>query len=222
MLTVSTWPIYHRMLTPSTFPVKVSGMGKPNSYHHHNLREALLAETAVMIAKNGVESVTMRALAERVGVSRTAPYRHFSDKTSLLTAVAEDGFKQLQQRMAAARGENNLHSFYQMGIAYIQFAVENPTRYRLMFGPEGIQRENNPALTAAADDSFAELQGVIELCQQEGIMKPDDPCLLAYAAWAMMHGAASLLIDRQTHDDIDVETFIQLTYQTLISGMMIS
>ena len=198
-------------------------MGKTKTYHHQNLREALLAETAVMIAEGGVESVTMRGLAQRVGVSRTAPYRHFADKASLLTAVAEDGFKRLHQQMSnAANGENALQNFFQMGQAYIYFAVKNPTYYRLMFGPEGFQRADDETLTAVADEAYMILQNTIELCQQEGYIKAGDPCLFGYATWAMVHGTASLLIDRQTHDDIDVETFIEITYQTLATGMVVT
>lgn len=198
-------------------------MSEAKPYHHQNLREELLAETAVMVAEGGVESVTMRGLAQRVGVSRTAPYRHFADKAALLTAVAEDGFKRLQQKMeAAANEENVLQSFLQMGQAYIYFAIENPTHYRLMFGSDSFQRAEDEALTAVADEAFIVLQNVIELCQQKGFIKAGDPCLLGYATWAMVHGTASLLIDRQTHDDIDVETFIDITYQTLATGMVVS
>ena len=196
-------------------------MSESKPYHHQNLREALLAETAVMIAEGGVDSVTMRGLAQRVGVSRTAPYRHFADKAALLTAVAEDGFKRLQQKMSAAtNGENALQDFFQMGQAYIYFAVENPTHYHLMFGPDGFQRTDDEQLTTVADEAFIVLQDMIELCQQEGFLKAGDPCLLGYATWAMVHGTASLLIDRQTHDDIDVETFIEISYQTLATGMV--
>ncbi len=208
------------MLTMSTSSGKLAGMSEARPYHHPHLREALLAETAVLLAERGVENITMRGLAERIGVSRTAPYRHFPDKASLLTAVAEDGFQRLRRQMSeAARGDTSLQKFFCMGEAYIHFAVANPTHYRLMFGPEGIQCAGNAALTAVADDTFALLQNAIERCQQEGSIKPGDPCLLAYATWAMVHGTVSLLIDRQTHDDIDVETFIQITYQTLAHGL---
>jgi len=198
-------------------------MSETKSYHHENLREALLAETAVMIAEGGVESVTMRGLANRVGVSRGAPYRHFADKASLLTAVAEDGFNRLKGKMAeAVKGNDPLLDFYQIGTAYIHFAIENPTHYRLMFGPEGFQRTEEGTLTAVADETYMLMQDTIELCQQNGTIKPEDPCLLGYATWAMVHGTATLLIDRQTHGDIDVETFIQITYQTLARGMVAS
>ncbi len=210
------------MLTLSTLSVKLLFMRETKPYHHENLRETLLAETAVMIAENGVDSVTMRSLAARAGVSRGAPYRHFPDKASLLTAVAEDGFKRLVQQMTkAATSDNHLQNFYQIGAAYINFAVENPTHYRLMFGSEGINREETPELSLAADEAFIVMQNTIELCQQEGVIKAGDPCLLGYTTWAMVHGTASLLIDRQTHDDIETEAFIQLSYQALANGIVV-
>lgn len=198
-------------------------MSDTKTYHHENLRETLMAETAVMIAEGGVENVTMRKLAQRVGVSRGAPYRHFADKSSLLTAVAEDGFQRLKQQMAnAVNSESHLQNFYHIGLAYIHFALENPTHYRLMFGPEGTQLEDDSTLTAVADEAFLILQNSIELCQQEGTVKPGDPCHIGYATWAMVHGTASLLIDRQTHDDIDAETFIQVGYQSLATGIVVT
>lgn len=198
-------------------------MSETKSYHHENLREVLLAETAVMIAENGVDSVTMRGLAQRVGVSRGAPYRHFADKASLLKAVAEDGFRRLGQKMAAANsGEDPLQDFYEIGVAYIHFALENPTHYRLMFGPEGFKRAGDEVITAVANETYMILQNAIELCQERGLIKPEDSCHLGYATWAMVHGTANLLIDQLTHGDIDDETFIQVTFQTLASGMMVT
>ena len=78
---------------------------KRDSYHHGDLRATLLGVAAHMIAERGVEGVTMRGLAEQIGVSRSAPYRHFADKAALLAAVAEDGFKRLAAGLRAAGAE---------------------------------------------------------------------------------------------------------------------
>ena len=148
---------------------------KENHYHHGDLRATLLAVAARMIAEKGVEGVTMRGLAEQIGVSRTAPYRHFVDKAALLAAVAEDGFNRLNARVRDAKTQNAgdpLLSFRQMCLVYVEFAVENPTHYRLMFGQEVLNRQEYPGLADAAEVIRNETVAVIQQCQQEQKIKP--------------------------------------------------
>src|ERR687895_736974 len=74
----------------------------PRSYHHGNLRRALLDEALAIIRVEGVEGVTLRDIGARLGVSRTALYRHFADKRALLSAVATEGFRMLRHQLAAS------------------------------------------------------------------------------------------------------------------------
>ncbi|MCP5094938.1 MAG: TetR/AcrR family transcriptional regulator [Chloroflexi bacterium] len=191
-------------------------------YHHGDLRAAIVVKAIEMIAENGVESVTMRGLGQQLGVSRAAPYRHFAGKIELLTAVAAEGFSRLQTAMetAAAQDVELLIRYYKMGAAYIQFAIDNPTLYRLLLSEESLNRENSPNLAAAADDAFATLQRMIEQCQAANLLKAGDPCLLAYATWAMVHGVASLIIDGQLHDEISADELVQFAYQALAGGVV--
>src|SRR5918992_6056291 len=106
------------------------------TYHHGNLRRALLDEALATIRAEGVEALTLREIGGRLGVSRTALYRHFADKRALLTAVATEGFRMLREQLVAAwedsgRGDAAFHA---MGIAYVRFAVDNPAHYRVIFG----------------------------------------------------------------------------------------
>ncbi len=193
-----------------------------NSYHHGDLRVAIVVKAIEMIAENGVEGVTMRSLGQQLGVSRAAPYRHFAGKVELLTAVAAEGFCRLQTTMAHASPPETdlLIRYYKMGEAYIQFAIENPTLYRLMLGEKSLSRENAPNLASAADEAFATLQDMIEQCQQANLLKAGDPCLLTYATWAMVHGVASLIIDGQLHAEIGSDELIQFAYQALAVGVV--
>src|SRR5690554_7850941 len=86
-------------------------MSSPSPYHHGDLRSALLQEADVMLKENGIEGLSLRQLAERVGVSRTAPYHHFRDKHELLCALATEGFRELDQLVADTRfdGSRPLH-----------------------------------------------------------------------------------------------------------------
>src|SRR3954463_12839413 len=109
------------------------GMAKKRAYHHGDLRRALLEEAVRIIAKKGVDALTLRSVGARLGVSRTALYRHFADKSALLAAVASEGFRMLRIQLLAAwdsHGRNGA-AFEEMGTAYVRFAVANPSHYRV-------------------------------------------------------------------------------------------
>jgi AcrR family transcriptional regulator len=166
------------------------------------LRAALLDAAAEAVRDGGVQSVSMRGLAERAGVSRSAPYRHFDSKAALLAAVAEQGFGELTSRLEAAdegEAQQELKRFRQMGISYVEFAVEHPARYRLMFGPTLTDREGHPELDAAASAAFEQLTEGVAACQEAGSVRAEPPARegLAQMAWATVHGLSMLLVDRQ-------------------------
>src|SRR6186997_767300 len=118
---------------------------KPDQYHHGDLRQALIKEALRTIRKQGVEAVTLRGVAEELGVSRTALYRHFTDKRALLETVACEGFRMLREATVNAweRGGRGNAGFEAMGVAYVRFAVENPEHYRVMFG-SALERSRGP------------------------------------------------------------------------------
>ena len=193
-----------------------------SAYHHGDLRAALLAEAAVMIDEGGTVSVTMRAIGRRLGVSRSAPYRHFADKSALLVAIAAAGFDRLRDRLeavgAGAPGAG-IDQLRQVGEQYVQFALENPGHYRLMYGKEAITRGDRPELREAADALFDELVRVVQTHQQNGTIRRQDPHLQAYVAWGAVHGLASLLIEGQILGAVDVDELIRQTTSTLLDGM---
>jgi AcrR family transcriptional regulator len=192
------------------------------AYHHGDLQAALLHEAAAMIAEGGTESVTMRALGERLGVSRAAPYRHFEDKTSLLVAVAAAGFRQLSERLEeieAGAPRSSVERVRRMGEEYVRFALENPAHYRLMYGREAMGRQNLPELRQAGSDLFKQLVDVIRAYQDSGGIKREDPRAQAYVAWSAVHGLASLLIEGQIISTVDVDALIRQTTQTVLDGM---
>ena len=132
-------------------------------YHHGNLRRALIDEALATIRTDGVEGLTLRGIGSRLGVSRTALYRHFADKQALLTAVATEGFRLLRQELAAAwqGGANGRASFDAMGTAYVRFAQANPAHYRVMFGGFVMTGACAPELAAEASGTFAALVDAI-------------------------------------------------------------
>ncbi len=194
------------------------------AYHHGDLRAALLAEAAAMIAEGGAASITMRALGRRLGVSRAAPYRHFADKTALLVAVAAAGFNRLKARLQtidAGAPRSSVERLRRMGEEYVRFALENPAHYRLMYGKEALTREDQPELREAANAMFEQFVGVIQAYQRSGAIKRQDPRAQAYVAWSAVHGLASLVIEGQILATVDIDGLIRQTTRTLLDGMRV-
>lgn len=153
-----------------------------------------------MISTMGLEKLTIRALSHRVGVSRTALYRHFADKAALLSAIGEDGFRKLTaryQRINADPSLDALSRLHMIGIEYLEFAVKNPGQYRLMFGHEIIQQKRSPELIEAARETFNEFLLAVRAFQRERAVTPRDPLSLAHLAWIAVHGLSTLMIDGQ-------------------------
>ena len=137
-------------------------------------------------------------------------------------AVATQGFTRFHARLQAIDGvdtDSDLARLRQMGEAYLRFAVENPARYRLMYGKEALKRERYPQLESAANGLFDELVQIIMSYQRAGAVKNHDAQSLAYVAWSAIHGLASLAIDGQMQALDDLDALTRLTTQTLIDGM---
>lgn len=169
-----------------------------NNYHHGDLQNALLEETIKIIAEEGVASVTLRVLSKRLGVSRTAPYRHFSDKTQLLTHVAIIGFERFRKHLQVSKEQRNntiLKQFQLMGAAYIQFALRHPSYYKLMFSEPLLTENRSIALEVASNASFNQLLDILKQCQQAGVLKNDDIERQAIFIWSNLHGFCSLILE---------------------------
>lgn len=172
-------------------------MAQSSSYHHGNLRQALLDEAINEIRLHGVEKLSLRALARSLGVSQTAPYRHFADKDSLLAELATEAFNALAGavRSILDKQKSALENTVAAGTAYVQYGINNPEKYRLMFGT-GIQdREEFPLLKIAGNGAFELLASLIEAGQKSGIFAGGNPALLANACWSNLHGFVLLSID---------------------------
>jgi AcrR family transcriptional regulator len=166
-------------------------------YHHGNLRRALIDEALATIHREGVDGLTLREIGGRVGVSRTALYRHFSDKRALIAAVATEGFRTLRQQLVAAweRGGRGRAALTAMGAAYVRFAVANPSHYRVMFGGFLERHARDPELAAEGAGAFQALVDALAALQRDGVARGDDTVKMARFIWAVVHGVAMLAID---------------------------
>jgi len=171
-------------------------------YHHGNLRRALLDQAVATIRDEGVEGLTLREIGAQVGVSRTALYRHFADKRALLGAVATEGFRMLRRQLVDAweDGGRGRTGFDAMGSAYIEFAVANPSHYRVMFGGFVDPRASDPELAAEAAGAFQALVDALAALQREAVVRGDDTVSMARFVWAVVHGVAMLAIDGQLRE----------------------
>jgi AcrR family transcriptional regulator len=169
-------------------------------YHHGDLRRALIDTALTIVTEEGAWNFTLREVARRAGVSHAASYNHFEDKSALLAEVAALGFQSLRQTLeAAARGQPRSARQAVAGIAaaYVRFGVEHPAHYRLMFGAELADRARHSTLQAAGDATFAVLTGVLERGQASGQVRRDPVRDQALAAWSLVHGLTTLLIDQR-------------------------
>lgn len=167
-------------------------------YHHGDLKRALIEEGFRQLEAVGLEGLSLRALAESAGVSKSAPYRHFADKSELLSALAAAGFGDfadvLERSGEASASEPSGLRLALLAEAYIGFARSRPALYRLMFSPLGYSLHSE-ACRINAVRAFDILVGIVEQARREG-WKSEKPLMpVAMSVWAEVHGWAGLLID---------------------------
>jgi AcrR family transcriptional regulator len=177
------------------------------TYHHGDLRSALLEAGLTALAEGG--ELSLRALAREAGVSPTAVYRHFPDKGALLAALAAEGLAKLAtaQREASERAGGGAAGFSATGAAYVRFALDHPALFRLVFAhpPEG-HRLDKP------DAAMTMLRANAEALAPPGT----DARLFALRAWAIAHGLAMLMLDGQVpRDDALIEGAIDVAAMRL-------
>ena len=183
--------------------------GQIAAYHHGNLKNAMVEAAMQLVIEGGEEAFSLREAARVVGVTANAAYRHFPSKSALATAVAAQGFELLAQRMQAEMEDSSLgvtnertsvERFKATGRAYVEFAMENPKLFRLMFGERGhcclvVRRDEQPVpemptpyeiLGQALDDLVAEKK--IAPNKREGA---------ELKAWSVVHGFALISLVRQ-------------------------
>lgn len=174
---------------------KHGGRGSERSYHHGNLKEALMRAALDLIEKKGVAGFTFADAARGAGVSPAAPYRHFRDRDELLASVALQGFERFAAMLVTAWNDgrpNPQTAFDNMGKAYLAFARTEPAYYSAMF-EAGVPLANNPDLTAASERAFAVLRNATETLIATMPVNQRPPVLMmALHIWALSHGVASL------------------------------
>ncbi|HZH03336.1 MAG TPA: TetR/AcrR family transcriptional regulator [Myxococcaceae bacterium] len=166
-------------------------------YHHGELRRALLDAAVALVAEHGVSGWTLREASRRLGVTHAAPYHHFASKEALLQGVAEEGFSTLAavlRQVEEGGAADALEGVAQLGQAYVRFAAEHPSHFRVMFrtGPEGATA---PSLRAIRASALQPLSAALGRASAEGQLASEEPEDAILSAWSIVHGLATLWVD---------------------------
>ncbi|EPG66108.1 TetR/AcrR family transcriptional regulator [Leptospira wolffii] len=171
-----------------------------NSYHHGDLKKALLDASIRILKEEGYKALSLRKAASLAGVSQSAPYRHYTDIESLYADIAEEGFKMLSERLRKLQAKYRkkpLLQFREAGVTYVEFALEHPDLFRIMYGNQIESHSKYESLIRKEDDSFLIIQEVLKTCQEAGVVRSGNTEKFAVSAWTMAHGIAVLLSGKQ-------------------------
>jgi AcrR family transcriptional regulator len=157
------------------------------TYHHGDLRAAILTEAARLVAERGADRVSLRELAREAGVSHAAPAHHFTDRRGLFTALAAQGFQLLAATLTAARPH-----FVDAALAYVRFAIEHPGHYQVMFDKPLLDASDTELAAAEAAAGSELSRGVATLRDPKA---KADPGGAELAAWSLVHGFATLWLN---------------------------
>jgi AcrR family transcriptional regulator len=173
-----------------------SSTAKATPYHHGQLRQALLDSARALVAEGGLEALTLRAVARRIGVSTAAPYHHFQNRAEVIQALVLENFLHLDaaSRQALEGLEEPLVKLQALGRTYVGYAVEHPADFRLMFRPELA-----PPL-ALGSLQTAPVIGVLLTVLREAGLTGTTLEVTGLAVWSLVHGMATLMVDGPLQD----------------------
>lgn len=202
---------------------KKSPKKSSKSYHHGDLRNSLLTAAEKVLRKKGAE-LSLREVAKAAGVSHTAPYRHFKDKTALLQALAAIGYQRLADAVRAAKDvnlEQPVEAMLATGQAYVELAVNNPEMTQLMFGGVlEVEEVTEDELVECSGDAFNALLEVVDLGLESNIYQSNDRMEIALANWSIVHGLSMLVTGGQLSSHATSEKAIQGLTRTVGEMLM--
>jgi AcrR family transcriptional regulator len=194
-------------------------MKSDSTYHHGDLRAALVKAAAAEIERGGYEKLSLRELAESLGVSRAAPYRHFADRRAVLAAVAADGFESLTAiyRKAKGSGKTPQARLAAAGRGYLGFAAERPQTFRLMFVSDllgGGAAPPDAALVKAAGEAYVVFESLVAAT----LDRPSERAIKAAAIKIMSTGFGFALL--RMNDRLKPFMYGPLTQRELIDAVL--
>lgn len=191
-------------------------MTKKKTYHHGDLKNALIHAGVEILAKEGVSGLSLRKVALKAGVSHAAPYAHFADKQSLIAAISTEGFRQLYEKIYTAAQnfqDKPTKQLVEVAWVYVQFALEDRDRFKVMFSDVIKKEKDYPEFVAESQRNFQLVKEIIVANQASGQLRPGPSDMVALSAWGIVHGFVMLLLEGQISHTIlekaDVRTLLE-------------
>ena len=175
-------------------------MPKKRTYHHGDLKNALIKAGVEILAKDGVSGLSLRKVAMKAGVSHAAPYAHFADKQALIAAISTEGFRQLYERVSgvAEKYQNQPEKqLVEVAWAYVQFAMDDRDRFKVMFSGVLEKEKEYPDFVTESQRNFQLVKMIVEANQASGRLRSGDSALVALSAWGIIHGFIMLMLEGQ-------------------------
>ena len=161
-------------------------------HRDEELREACVREALNVIGESGVDALSLRDVARRLGVSHQAPYKHFASRDHILAEVVRRAFANFAEHLEARpRGKDPDEDMANMGRAYLQYALEHPLHYKLMFETQKPDPAQHPEMMEQAKHAFALLTSGLRKLPFHDPAGPTE--LEALFVWSCLHGLASIL-----------------------------
>jgi AcrR family transcriptional regulator len=169
------------------------------AYHHGDLRRALIEAALALVEEGGPDALTVREAARRAGVSPGAPFRHFPDRTALMTAVAEEASRRLSAEiaagLAAATTNDPFVRLHAVGAAYLRWAIRNPTHFQIVSQRDNIDFAGSAALTADTAAIQSLIHDLFEDAHAQGRLRSSELRLSEIACRAFVYGLARMHTD---------------------------
>jgi AcrR family transcriptional regulator len=175
-------------------------MTRKKSYHHGDLKNALIKAGVEILSKEGVGSLSLRKVAKEAGVSHAAPYAHFSDKQALIAAISTEGYRMLYERIDAAvqqHAGDPLRQLVEAAWAYVRFALDDPDHFKITLSGVVEKEKDYPAFVEMSRKSFGLVVQIVEACQKAEVLNPGPADVMAVSVWSLVHGFVSLLLEDQ-------------------------
>ncbi len=178
-----------------------------SQYHHGDLKNALIQAGVQILAKEGVSGLSLRKVAKQAGVSHAAPYSHFADKQALIAAISTEGFKQLYVQLEGifkTRQHEPPTLLVETAWAYVEFALNEPDRFKLMFSSVLEKEKEYPDFVHFSQENFSQIVEMVKICQSEGVLRSGPAELTTVSVWGAVHGLVMLVLESQiTHAVLD-------------------
>lgn len=171
------------------------------AYHHGNLKRALIEKAIEIIKEEGVAGLSLRKAARKVGVSHAAPAHHFGDLVGLLSAISEEGFGLLLQKMNRVMDDivysDSMARLRDICLTYINFALEHTYYFKVMYSSRLAEKSVGGELDKCNRKVYRCLADCVADCRDYGQVETDDPLKMALFVWTTIHGYATLAVDGQ-------------------------